>query len=67
MPDEFAFFFFQVKQVHGPCTSATRPCFLPNKQTIIKKNVRHAEKKNKMAVEQTREADGGHLSFWDAK
>ena len=47
MLDEFGFFFFQVKQVHGACASTTRWFFLPNKQTIIKKNVRHAEKKTK--------------------
>ena len=37
MLHEFGFFFFQVKQVHGPCVSTTRSCILPNKQTIIKK------------------------------
>ena len=57
MLDEFGFFFFQVKQVHGPCTSSTRWFFLSNKQTIIKKNVRHSAFENKMVVEPKRNAD----------
>ena len=47
MLDEFGFFFFQVKQVHGLCAGTTRSCILPNKQTIIKKNIRIPEKKTK--------------------
>ena len=63
MLDEFGFFFFRVKQVHGPCTSTTRWCFLRNKQTIIKKKCTPSQEENKMAVDQEREADGDYLSF----
>ena len=66
MLDEFGFFFFQVKQVHGPCTSSTRTCFLRNKQTIIKKCTPSREE-NKMAVDRKRNVDSDYLSFWDAK
>ena len=45
--DELGFFFFQVEHDHGPCVSTARSCFLPNNQTIIKKIVRHPEKKTK--------------------
>lgn len=57
MLDEFVFFFFQVKHVHGPCVSTTRSCFLSNKQTIIKKLYANGEKKTKMAVDRERDID----------
>ena len=67
MRDEFGVFFFQVKQVHGSCTSSTRWFFLRKRQTIIRKNCTPSREENKMAVEQKRKADGAYLSFWDAK
>ena len=53
--------FFQVKQVHGPCTSSTWSCILPIKQTFIKKkNVRIPEKKTKWRLKGKR---GLRISF----